>query len=142
MQIYSGNMYCPCGSNLKYKNCCQAKGIQYYRKNNGQLVKRQALTPEQRQAFNEQRQKFIAENGREPDREERALLLAANYQNIESLIENDLLKSGASPESVYAFHQTGLLVTAENRRQIAPEELKRWDDAIAEYRAGGGASLD
>lgn len=135
-------MYCPCGSNRKYKSCCQAKGIQFYRKSNGELVRRQALTPEQRDAFNEQRRKFVEENGREPDREERALLLAANYQNIESLIENDLLKSGASPESIYAFHKTGLLVTAENRRQISAAELQQWDAAVAEYRAGSTEMSD
>jgi hypothetical protein len=38
-----------------------------------------------------------------------------------------------SPDLIYAYIRTGLIVTEDNQRYISTEDLDAWNDAIAEY---------
>lgn len=131
---YAGNLYCPCGSGKKYKSCCQPKGIEYFLTPKGKLVKRQPLSPPQRAAFEAERQRFIERHGRRPTDEEEAVMRAQDYDEVETVIARDFIAAGAPPEKIYAFEKTGLWVTRENESQISADELRRWDEAIEEYR--------
>ncbi|HEY9867562.1 MAG TPA: SEC-C domain-containing protein [Candidatus Obscuribacterales bacterium] len=133
-KAYSGNLYCPCGSGKKYKGCCQAKGIEYFVKPSGKLVKLMPLTAEQKAHFESEKQKFMETHGRKPTEEEEAVMRTSLYEDVGQVIARDLATSGAPPEKVYAFEKTGLWVTRENEHQVSPEELRRWEEAIEEYR--------
>jgi hypothetical protein len=46
--------------------------------------------------------------------------------------------AGLDPAFIYAFEQTGLLVTEQNQLLISGKDLAEWDAAIVEYRAKHG----
>ena len=133
-KAYSGNLYCPCGSGKKYKACCQPKGIEYFLKPSGKLLKLMPLTAEQKAHFDSEKQKFVEAHGRKPTEEEEAVMRTSLYEDVGQVIARDLATSGAPPEKVYAFEKTGLWVTRQNEHQVSPEELRRWEEAIEEYR--------
>jgi hypothetical protein len=41
--------------------------------------------------------------------------------------------AGISPALIYAYEETGLIVTQENRRLIPDVELREFDDKVREY---------
>ena len=131
---YSGNLYCPCGSGSKYKSCCQKKGIEYFHKAGGKLVKLMPVSTEQKAAYESERQKFVDEHGRLPTEEEEKVLRARDFDAVDTVIAKDLMESGAPKEKIYAFEKTGLWVTRENEHLISPAELRKWEEAIEEYR--------
>lgn len=133
-RAFPPNNYCPCGSHLKYKKCCQPKGIDYFIKTNGKIVREAPLTAERRAAFDQERRRFVEEHGRKPTEEEEGLMRYSEFEEIESVIEKELVKLGASPETIYAYEKTGILVSGDNENQVAPEELQRWTAAVQEYR--------
>jgi len=42
--------------------------------------------------------------------------------------------ANASPEFVYAYERTGLIVFAQYRDRFSAADLDEWDDAVAEWR--------
>jgi hypothetical protein len=133
-KLVNPNNYCPCGSNQKYKKCCQPKGIDYFIKPGGKIIREQPLTPEARQALERQKQEFATKYGRAVSEEEENLMRLNEFSNVNAVIEQDLLKAGASAETIYAFRKTGILVSKENINQVSPQELIAWESAIQEYR--------
>ena len=47
----------------------------------------------------------------------------------------DMKAAGLDPAFIYAFEQTGLLVTEHNQHLIPEKDLAEWNAAIAEYEA-------
>lgn len=135
-----GNNYCPCGSQVKYKKCCQTKGIDYFLKRNGKIVREAPMTPERRAAFEAEKLRFQQEHGRRPTEEEESVMRYSEFEEIDSVIEKELIAMGASPETIYAYERTGILITRENEHQFPPDEIKRWAEAIQEYRLIEGLS--
>lgn len=130
------NNYCPCGSNIKYKSCCRAKGIDYFIKNK-KVIREAAMSQERRDQFERDKKLFQEKFGRKPTDEEEGILRADGFADLTQLIESEMLKSGMSEEMLYAYRQTGLVITAENRSSVRPDELARWDAAIDDYRKQG-----
>jgi uncharacterized protein YchJ len=132
---FPSNNFCPCNSGVKYKKCCQPKGVDYYLRD-GKVVREEALLGEQRADFEKQKQDFLSRYGRKPTEEEEGLMRisAGNFVDLNLVIEKDLIKRGAPDEVVYAFRKTGILVSPENHDQISVSELQKWESAIDEYR--------
>lgn len=132
---YPPNNFCPCKSGQKYKKCCQPKSIEYFIRADGQVVKEKTLDSNQREAFIKAKEDFMADYGRVPTVEEEGILrMAGGFADMKAVIEEQLIKSGASEEVVYAFRKTGILVNRENESQVTPAELHAWESAILEYR--------
>jgi hypothetical protein len=127
------NNYCPCGSKLKYKSCCRTRGIDYFIKNK-KVIREAAMSSERREKFNRDKEIFVEQMGRKPTDEEEGLLRADGFLDLNNVIELEMLKSGISEEMLYAYRQTGLIIAAENRSSVRPDELARWDLAIDDYR--------
>jgi hypothetical protein len=47
-------------------------------------------------------------------------------------------QAGVDPALVYAFEETGLLVSDDNQHLIAERDLQAWHDAVARFRARHG----
>ncbi len=133
-RLFPGNNYCPCGSHRKYKVCCQPRGIDYFITGSGKIKQEEPLTGEKRAAFEEAMRKFVCDNKRKPTDEEESLMRYEQFEEIERVIARELIKQGASQESIYAYEKTGIIVTHESESRIAPEELQRWTAAVQEYR--------
>jgi len=128
------NHFCPCKSGQKYKNCCHAKGVDYFILPGGKVIKEQPLTPEQRQALAQQKAQFVKTFGRQPNEEDEGLMRIANgFADVSAVIEKDLISRGVEQSVLYAFQKTGMVITKENESQVSPEELSRWSEALEEY---------
>jgi hypothetical protein len=54
-------------------------------------------------------------------------------EHLEHLIVEAMRRADVDPAMIYAFEQTGVLVTEFNQHTLADEELLAWQDAIDEY---------
>jgi hypothetical protein len=43
------------------------------------------------------------------------------------------IKTGASPEKIYAMIKTGRMLTEYNMQFLSEEDIKEWSDAVADY---------
>lgn len=127
-------MFCPCGSQKKYKSCCLEREVEYFIGPKGKITRQLPLSPADRAVYEEELERFVNATGRLPDEDEKKVLRASSYSGVTELIAEDMRASGARPEVVYAFEKTGLVITNENEAQVTAEELRAWDAAIEEYR--------
>jgi hypothetical protein len=127
------NAPCPCGSGKRYKHCCWDKGFEWVEDKAGNVFKSTPMSPEVEEVLHQLRQAFIAKHGREPGPEDFLLPDLPHQEHLEAMMVEDMKAAGLDPAIIYAFEQTGLLVTEENRRLIPDEDLAAWDAAIDEY---------
>ena len=66
----------------------------------------------------------------DPDAAEPAML---SHHQAEELLVRSLRVANAPAPFIYAYKKTGLLVTDENIDRLKMDQLKRWDQAVAEY---------
>ena len=100
------NAVCPCGSGKKFKNC-------HGRRGHRRAKSRRTPADELRRAANGLKDHAPEEN--------RKAVLGA------------MQRAGVDPALIYAFDKTGILVNEVNRATFKDEDLKEWDDAIAEF---------
>jgi hypothetical protein len=60
-------------------------------------------------------------------------LLDVTTVEVEATMTDALRQAGAHPAHIYAFQQTGFLLTTENEDKFSAEDLQAWDDAMARY---------
>ena len=111
------------------------KGIEYFVKPGGKIVKQLMMSDEDKAFFEEEKRQFIEKYGRNPTQQEESVMREANFEDLNAVIAKDLQASGVRPEVLYAFQKTGILVTRENQFQVTPDELKCWQEAVEEYKA-------
>ncbi len=102
------NQLCPCGSGAKYKRCHGATTVKAY-------------VPPARKRPTPPGVTLPPTPGRpinKPDPQE---------------VARALLQAGMPEQFVFAYLETGVLVTATNRETIAPEKLAAWDKACTDY---------
>ncbi len=63
-----------------------------------------------------------------------------HLEHTEHFIVEGMKAAGVDPAIVYAFEQTGLLVSEENQHLISDEDLANWQAAIDKYRVRHGQS--
>jgi hypothetical protein len=129
----SRNAPCPCGSGKKYKHCCWGKGFEWQADERGNVSKSVPLSPEAKAVIEQLRQAFVAEHGREPGPEDQLFPDLPHPEHLEAMMVEDMRRAGLDPAVIYAFEQTGLLVTEQNQHLISATDLAEWDTAIAEY---------
>ena len=105
------NLLCPCGSGNKFKKCCGLSA-------NAQRSRLRAAAPRVSEAA-------IAAVGES--------LTGPAVSGSETILA--MLNSGLRKELVYAFKTTGLFITTMNRTVHAPEDVEKWEAAIAEWVA-------
>jgi hypothetical protein len=135
------NAPCPCGSGKQYKDCCWGKGFEWVEDDAGTVYRSTPMTPEVEDALNSfarrsSRSRAGAGAGRPP------LLGPAAPQHLEAMMVEDMKAAGLDPAVIYAFEQTGLLVTEDNQHLIAETDLAAWDAAIQEYEEKHGMPND
>jgi SEC-C motif len=131
------NERCPCGSGEKYKRCCFTKGFHYYvDEETGEVLRSVPLNNEARgeleQALAVQREKFIAKFGREPGPDD-PIFFDLDEDKARDDVANAMRASGIAPALIYAYEETGLIVTEDNRRMIPDVDLREFDAKVREY---------
>lgn len=131
------NERCPCGSGEKYKRCCFTKGFHYYvDEATGEVLRSVPLNADARSeldnALAAQREKFIAKFGREPGPDD-PIFFDLDEDKLREDTANAMRAAGISPALIYAYEETGLIVTQENRRLIPEVELREFDAKVREF---------
>jgi hypothetical protein len=131
---------CPCGSGKKYEHCCYDKGFEWLVDEDGTVFKSMPMPAELGEIVAEQRQRFVAKFGREPEPDENLFFDAPPLEHIEHEMVQAMKKAGVDPAMIHAFEKTGLLVTEDNQHLLSDVDLAEWEAAIQEYRAKHGDS--
>jgi hypothetical protein len=131
----SRNAPCPCRSGKKYKKCCWGKGFDWEEDEGGTLYQSIPMSQEMADMLQEQRQKFIDKYGREPGANDPVFFDMPPLEHVEHQIVEAMRKAGIDPAIIYAYEQTGRLVTKENQHLLPDTALDEWQAAIEEYEA-------
>lgn len=131
----SRNAPCPCGSGKKYKHCCYDKGFDFVEDDQGNVLRSVPMPPDMTEIFEKQRQKFIAKFGREPGPNDEIFFDMPPSEHLEHETVESMKRAGLDPAFIYAFEQTGLIVSEDNQDMLTEMQLADWHTAVGEYRA-------
>ena len=131
------NERCPCSSGEKYKRCCFTKGFHFYiDEATGEVVRSVPVSSESRSvlepALAKQREKFIAKFGREPGPDD-PIFFDLDEDKLQEDTADARRAAGIRAALIYAYDETGLIVTQENRRLIPENDLREFDAKVREY---------
>src|SRR5262245_525419 len=126
LQRYSRNAACPCGSGKKYKHCCWSKGFTWCEDDQGELVREIPLSPETAALVEKQLQRLRQHLGREPQPEDLLFFDGPPLEQMEHQLSKTMQRVGIDPALIYAFEQTGLLVSEDNQHLIPEADLQAW----------------
>jgi len=126
---------CPCGSGRKYKKCCWGKGFDWEEDEGGNLYQSTPISPEVADLLQAQRQQFIEQHGREPGPNDPVFFDLPPLEHLEHQTVEAMKKAGIDPAFIYAYEQTGRLVTEQNQHLLPESALDEWQAAIEEYEA-------
>jgi hypothetical protein len=132
---HSRNAPCPCGSGKKYKHCCWGKGFDWVEDEQGQAYREVPLSAEARTLVEDRREKFRQHFGRDPGPDDLLFFEAPALEQVEHHLVQAMKRAGIDPALIFAFEQTGLLVTADNQHLIPEQDLQAWHAAVARYHA-------
>ena len=79
-----------------------------------------------------QRDKFVATFGREPGPDD-DLFFDLDEDKLREDTAEAMRAAGIAPALIYAYEETGLIVTQENRSLIPDVELREFDAKVREY---------
>jgi len=128
---------CPCGSGLSYGSCCRPRGIKWGTNAEGSLVKQIKLSDDTAEMLEEHLKQLEQDLGR-PLQDDDLLfpeLAAMDEDELTATIIKHLTGAGIDTAFIYAFQQTGLLITEENQERVPNADRSLWDQAVADYRA-------
>ena len=131
----SRNSRCPCGSGKKYKHCCWGKDFAWTEDEEGNVIREVPLSAEAVALLEARRQQFRQRFGRNPGPDERLFFENPPLEQVEHHIVEAMKHAGIDPALIYAFEQTGLLVSEENEALISENDLRAWHEAVARYNA-------
>jgi len=104
----------------------------------GNTSKSVPLSDELAQIIEEQRQRFVAQFGREPSPDDHVFFDASHLERVEHEMVQAMKQAGIDPAKIYAFEKTGRLVTEDNLHLLSDADLAEWQAAIEEYEGARG----
>ena len=127
------NSKCPCGSGRKYKQCCLKNNVQYEEDDVGTIRKSIPMSDEMAAMFDDHLEDLPDELGHDLTPED-PLFPNQHLEHIEHGIVEAMKSTGIDPALVFAFEETGMLISDENRHLISDEDLAKWESAVSKYR--------
>jgi hypothetical protein len=105
---------------------------------------RTGFSGEVRDALQQQLEAFRARFGRDPDPDDPVFFdpqceipLALDVDEFQRDVISAMHRARVSPELIYAYLRTGLIVTRENQRYLSAKDRDDWNRAIVEYSRQG-----
>jgi hypothetical protein len=114
----------------KYKHCCDGKGFDYEKDDDGTIFKSIPMSEEMVDLLEEQRQEFIKKYGREPGPHDSVFFDMPHPEHVEHMTVQAMKEAGIDPAFIYAYEKTGRIVTEDNQHLLSDADLAEWDDAI------------
>jgi hypothetical protein len=131
----SRNTLCPCGSGKKHKHCCWGKGFDWVEDEQRHLLREVPLSAEALSLLETQLHQFRQRFGRDPGPDDLLFFEAPPLEQVEHQIVEAMKRAGLDPALIYAFEQTGQLVTEDNAHLIPEQDRRAWHAAVARYNA-------
>ncbi len=129
---------CPCGSGKNYGDCCWDKDFVWTRDEQGKIYRSMPVGDELGDVLEALREAFVAEHGREPGAGDPLFPGMPHPEHLEAMMAEMMRKAGVPPAVIYAFEQTGMVVTEENQNLIPDVDIARWEAAMNEYELRRG----
>ena len=117
------------------KDGCHDKGFEWQVDDEGNVFKSIPFSEDLAKVIDEQRQKFVEQHGREPGPDDSLFFDMPPLEHAEHFMVQAIKEAGLRPAFVYAFEQTGLIVTEENQNLLSENDLAEWEAAIQEYES-------
>lgn len=135
----SGRRRCPCGSGRRYAQCCKRKRFRWVEDESGAVFREIPLSEQAEALLAAQLERFRQVFGRDPLPDDHVFFeheLERSQMSIEEEIGRLMVAGGMDPALVYAWRQTGRMVTEENQSLIPEREVREWAEAVRQYREG------
>ena len=130
------NEKCPCGSGKKYKHCCLHKAFSFDQDEEG-TVRRSPISDELGDMLTTHLDGLSEKLGRDLEPDD-PLFPQLQLEHGEHFMVEGMKAAGVDPAIIYAFEETGMLVSEENQHLISDEDLAEWQAAIEKYHAQHG----
>ncbi len=130
---------CPCGSGRKYKKCCIDKEITWESDESGNVSRRVPMSDGLANELSAHMERLKGYYGRELQDDD-LLFPDTQLEHVEHHMSQAMQRAGIDPALIYAFEQTGLMVSEENQDSLSDDDLAAWYGAIEEFRNAGGQS--
>jgi len=128
------NEICPCGTKRKYRNCCKRKKLQWVRKD-GQLSRSIEMGNEDIEIIKELEVTFKEMYGRELSEADFLFSgLYNNKKNFDFAAVKAMRKAKVPEEYIYAYCQTGLILTEENVEKVPNGFIEEFSRYVEEYQ--------
>lgn len=132
------NAKCPCGSGKKYKQCCLKKDSEFREDEDGMIPRIIPMSDELGDALADRIDQMSVELGRDPQPDD--ALFPNHLEHTEHQMVEAMKAAGVDPALIYAFEETGLIVSEENQDIISGKDFAEWESAVGRYRSRHGQS--
>jgi len=123
----------PCSSGKKFKKCCYHKQFSFEENGDGSFDRIVSIDEDLSSLLS----KHIDSLG--PDvSPETPLFDPMDYESTEHIISMGMKEAGVDSAIIYAFEETGMLVSEENIDTFSQMDLDLWQSKVEEFRNGSG----
>jgi hypothetical protein len=129
------NEPCPCGSGKKYKSCCIKKRFTYEEDASGTIRRSVPMSDELTESLKGQ----LGASGDDVD-PNGLLFPGLQLEHAEFEMVQAMEKAGINPAIIYAFQETGLMLTEENLDLFTQIDIDLWQSKIEEYHRKNGSN--
>jgi len=136
-QPISRNAPCPCGSGKKYKQCCLKKSFDWVEDDDGTIRRSVPISDELADEIKLRIEDLRDELGREPQDDD-LLFGDEPFERVEHELAMAMRQAGTDPALIYAFEETGMIVSEDNQDLLSDEDLAEWHAAVRRYREQHG----
>lgn len=123
----SRNQPCPCGSGKKFKHCCYNKSFTYEEDGEGNAVRSVPIDDQ----LAEMLDNHLKSLG--PSDPEDRLFRNLNLEGAEFEMSRAMELANVDPAIIYAFQETGFLLSEENMDRFPQKDIDLWQSKIEEY---------
>jgi hypothetical protein len=131
----SRNEPCPCGSGKKFKKCCYAKQFSFQENEGGGFDKLVPMDDELAKLLSQHIESLGPDVS--PDT---PLFDKMDFERMEHSMAMAMKAAGLDPAIIYAFEETGMMISEENMGSFSQVDLDLWQSKIEEFR--NGPSID
>jgi hypothetical protein len=119
---------CPCGSGRSCEKCCNGKAFQYEGASDGSTLCSNPISDDVAPLL----QSALDDLG--PEASPDSLLFSDfQFEHLEFEMTKAMEVAGISPAIIYAFQETGMLISEENMEMFSQQNLDLWQSKIEQY---------
>lgn len=129
------NTLCPCGSEKKFKHCCEGKSIQWSIDEEGNVSRMIPRSKEINSIVEGQRKNFQKHFERDISDDDPLFLMKYLYSENDTtrIITEAMEETGLDPAFIHAYRKTGYLISNDNLNVATGAAIQEWEEAVEEF---------